>query len=107
MAMVLNIELDLKYGSMSFADWLCSVIALALGLKTIRDLVDKDSTRMGIAYAHLTASHSWDYMGYMRYVGYAARSSKIHMWLLKLEYSKFSLHKKWNNCPHPYRIVIA
>ena len=66
----------LKYGSMSFADWLWSVIAPALGLKTIPDLLDTNSTHTSIAYAHLTAPHSIDYMGYVRHVGHAARSSK-------------------------------
>ena len=61
---------------MPFADWLWSVVAPALGLKTIPDLLDKNGTHMGIAYAHLTAQHSCDYMGYVRHVGHAARSSK-------------------------------
>ena len=77
MAGVLHIELDLKYVSVSFADWLWSVIAPPLGLKTIPDLLDTNSTHTGIAYAHLTAPHSCDYMGYVRHVGQAARSSKI------------------------------
>ena len=29
------------------------------------------------------------------------------MWLLELEYAKFSLHEKWINCLYPYRTVIA
>ena len=61
---------------MSFADWLRSVIAPALGLKTIPDLLDTNSIHTGIAYAHLTASHSCDYMGYVRHVGHATGSSK-------------------------------
>ena len=61
---------------MSFADWLWSVIAPALGLKTIPDLLDTNSTHTGIAYAHLTAPHFRDYMGYVRHVGHAARSGK-------------------------------
>ena len=69
---------DLKYGSMSFPDWPRSVIAPALGLKMILDLLVTISIYMGIAYAHLTASHSCDYMGYVRHVGHAARSSKNH-----------------------------
>ena len=43
----------LKYGSMSVADWLSSVTALALRLKTIPDMLDTN-INMGIAYAHLT-----------------------------------------------------
>ena len=54
---------------MSFADWLWSVITPALGLKTIPDLLDTNSTYTGITYAHITASHSCDYMGYVRRVG--------------------------------------
>ena len=64
---------------MSFADWPWSVIAPALGLKTTPDLLDTNGTYTGIAYAHLTAPHSCDYMGYVRHVGHAARSSKNHM----------------------------
>ena len=61
---------------MFFADWLSSVIAPALGLKTIPDLLDTDSTQTGIAYVYLTAPHSCDYMGYVHHVGHAAGSSK-------------------------------
>ena len=43
-------------------------------MKTIADQLDANSAYMGIAYAHLNASHSSDYMGY---AGHAARSSKI------------------------------
>ena len=46
-------------------------------------------------------------MGYIRHVGHAGRSSKNHMRLLGLEYAKFSLREKWNNCLHPYRTVIV
>ena len=85
-----------------------TVIALALGLKTIPDLLDKNSTHMhGHRIAHLIASHSCDYMGYVRHVGHAAWNSKNHMWLLGLEYAKFSLREKWNNCLHPYQTVIV
>ena len=98
---------DLKYGSTSFADWLWSVIALALGFKTIPDLQDTNSTHTGIAYAHLTAPGTCDYMGYVQNVGHSARSCKNHLWLLRLEYAKFSLYEKWNNCPHPYQTIIA
>ena len=64
---------------MSFADWLWSVIAPALGFKTTPDLLDTNSTHTGIEYAHLTAPHSCDYMDYVRHVGHAARSSKNHV----------------------------
>ena len=53
---------------MSFADWLWSVIAPALGLKTIPYLLDTNSAHTDIAYANLTAQHSCDYMGYVRHV---------------------------------------
>ena len=43
----------------------------------------------------------------IRHVGYVARSSKNDRWLLWLEYAQFSLHEKWNNCPHPYLTVGA
>ena len=32
---------------------------------------------------------------------------KNHLWLLGLEYAKFSLHEKWKNGTHPYRTVKA
>ena len=86
---------------MSFADWLWLVIAPVLGLHMIPDLLDTNNTHTGIAYAHLTALHSCDYMGYVRHVGNAVRSSKNHMSLFDLEYAKLSLHEKFNNCPHP------
>ena len=80
MAGVLHIELGLKNrGSMSFADWLWSVIASAFGLKTIPDLLDTNSTHTGIAYVHLAAPDSCHYKGYIRHVGHAARSSKNNM----------------------------
>ena len=44
------------------------------------DLLETNSTHMGIAYAHLTAPHSYDYMGYVRHVGHAVRrEQKSHM----------------------------
>ena len=36
----------------------------------------KQYTHTGIAYAHLTATHSREYMGYVRHVGEAASSKK-------------------------------
>ena len=71
---VLHIELGLKYGSMSFADWLWSVIAPALELKPIPELLDTNNTHKGIAYDHLTAPYSGDYTGYVRHVGHAAKA---------------------------------
>ena len=59
MAGFLHIELEswnLKYGSISFADWLWSVISPALMLKTISDVLDTNSTHTGIAYAHRTCT---------------------------------------------------
>ena len=55
MAGVLRIQLGLKIRVyVLHPDWLWSVIAPALGLKTIPDLLDTNSTQTGIAYAHLT-----------------------------------------------------
>ena len=42
----------LKY-RMSFADWFWSVIALALRLKNVLDILDTYSTQTGTAYTHL------------------------------------------------------
>ena len=94
---------------MSFADWMWSVIAPALGLKTIPDLLGTNSTHThtGIAYDHLIGSHSCNYVGYVHHVGHAARRSNNHTWLLGLEYATFSIHEKWINCTDPYRTVIA
>ena len=69
---------DLKHGSISFAEWLWSVIAPAPGLTTIPDLLYK-TVHMCIAYAYHTAPHTCDYMGYLRYVGHAARIIKPHI----------------------------
>ena len=65
---------DIKYGSMIFTVWLWSVIAQAFGLKTITNILDTNSTDIGIANVYLTCTS--DYMGFVRCVGYAERSSK-------------------------------
>ena len=59
------------------------------------------STRTGIAYAHLTAPHTCNYMSCVRCTEHAASSSKKAsvITLLRLEYAKFSFHEKWNNWP--------
>ena len=80
---------DLKYGSMFFTDLLWLVISPALVLKTIPDLLDANSTLTGIAYIYLIAPHTYHYMGYVRHVGHAARSSKNHMWFIYLFISTF------------------
>ena len=73
-----------------------------------------------------SAPHINDYMGYAHnvwhvvngsksdllqptHVAYCARREKQQQsqWLLWLEYAKFSLHEKWNNCLHPYVTVSA
>ena len=51
-----------------------SMVAPALGLKTIPDLLDTNSRHTGIAYANLTTPHTCDYMGYVHHVQLAARS---------------------------------
>ena len=51
----LDIELELKYGSTSFVDWLWSVIAPALGFKTIPDALDE--------FSHIHTQHNCDYVG--------------------------------------------
>ena len=89
---------------MSFADWLWSVVALALRLKTTPDVLDTNSTHTGITQAHFVAPHTCDCIDNVRYVGHTVRYSRNHQWLLGLEHIKFSLHEKWNKCQHPYRI---
>ena len=59
-------SLDLKYGCISFADWLRSTIAPVLGLKMITDLPDTNSMHTSIAHVHHTAPHTGDYMGNVR-----------------------------------------
>ena len=86
---------------------LLHVFMSAIGWKTISDLLDTNSTHTGITYAHLPASHSCDYMGYVCHVWHAAKCNNNHMWIPGVEYVNLSLHEKWNNCLHPYRIVIA
>ena len=66
---VLHIELGLKIRVMSFADWLWSVITLTIGLKTIPDLLDTNSTHTGIAYYYITAPHACGHMRYVHHVG--------------------------------------
>ena len=66
-------KLSVRYGSMSFDDWRWSEISPALGLQTISDALDTNSTHTVIAYAHLayiTHAHICDYMGYVRHVGH-------------------------------------
>ena len=60
---------------MSFADSLWSVIAWALRLNTTSDLLDTNRTHTSIPYAHtLPAPNTFDYKGYICYVGYAAKN---------------------------------
>ena len=49
---------DLKYESMAFADWNWSVIAPALGLKTIPDLLDTITIHTGMAFAYIIAPYT-------------------------------------------------
>ena len=72
-------EQGLKIRSVSFTDWLWSVIEPALGWKTIPDLLHINSTHMVIAYAHLTAPRTSDYLGYVGHVRHAVRSSSNHV----------------------------
>ena len=83
------------------------MIALVLGLETIPDLQNTNSTHTGIAYAHLTAPHSCVYVGYVRHEDHAREAANNQMCLFGLEYAKFSLHEKWNKYLHPYQTVIA
>ena len=62
---------------MSFADWLWSIIAPALGLQIIPDLQDTNSTHTGIAYAHLTAPYTCDNMSYVNHVGMLREAAKM------------------------------
>ena len=102
-----TLDFDLSNGSVLC--WL-AVVSDCTGARIKNDTRHarhKQYTHTGIAYVHLIAPHTCDYMGYVRHVGHATRRSKNHMWVRGLEYAKFSLHEKWNNCPHPYRTVIV
>ena len=91
---------DLKYNSMSFADWLWLHRS---GLKMI--LAVLDSTNMSIAYAHLTCTtHLWVHGLCMPCRACCEKQEKL-LWLLELEYAKFSVQEKWNYCLHAYLIV--
>ena len=90
--------------------WL-AVVSDCIGARVendMRPVRHKQYTHTGIAYAHITAPHSWCYIVYLCYLEHDASSSKKNqLWLLVLEYVKFSLPNNWNNFPHPCRTVIA
>ena len=65
---VVHIELWLKIWILSFADQLWSVIAVALGLKTIPYLLDTNSTHTFITNTYLITLYICDYMGYACHV---------------------------------------
>ena len=72
----------------------CTVIALAIGLKTIPDVLDINYTQA----SHMPTSptpHICDDMGCVCHVGHAVRSSRNQL-LLWLEHAKFLFHQ-WNN----------
>ena len=91
---------------MSFADWLCWVIEPALGLKTIPDLLDINSTYTAF---HMPRSpHHTPVTTWVMYATYGTlREAAKIIWLLGLEYAKFSLHEKWNNCRHLCQTVMS
>ena len=79
MAGVLHIELGLKIG-VYVLRWL-AVVSDSTGARVENDTrpawhKQYTNNKQGITYAHLTASHSCDCMGYVRHVGHAARNSK-------------------------------
>ena len=37
----------------------------------------------------------------IQYIDVTLKSNKIHVRLLEVEYAKFSLYEKWNNCLQP------
>ena len=69
---------DLRYGYMSFADWLWSVIAPALALKMISNLLG-------------TSNRPWRIR---------CQKTQNTLIILVTEYAEFSLHEKWNNCSY-------
>ena len=75
---VLHIELELKI--QVYVLRLLAVVSDCTGARIENDTRPaRQTTHTGIAYAHLTAAHCCDYMGYVRHVGHAARSSKNHV----------------------------
>ena len=57
-AVGLHIELGLKCGSTTFADWLWSVIAPALAMKKIPDLLDTNSTNSQASHMPTSSHHT-------------------------------------------------
>ena len=95
---VIHIELGLKT-RMYVLHWLAVVV---LGLNTISDKLDTNSTHTGIAYSHLTCTtHLWLH-GLC--TAHCEKQQKSQC-PFGLEHAKFSFHKKWNNCVHPYLTV--
>ena len=82
----------LKYRSVSFADWLLTVIAPVLGLKPISDVLDTNSThtRTHTRASHIPAHHTCYCMDYVCHVGYTARCRKKSS-VIASQYSKCSL----------------
>ena len=75
--------LDLKYGSMSFAHWLWSVIAPALGMKTTSDLQDTKTVHTRKSHVrtspHHTPATTW-YMSAMQGTQQQAANSPLIIW---------------------------
>ena len=90
---------DLNYWSMAFADRLWSVIAPALWLKMISDVLDTNSI-------HLTCTTHHCLHGQLCMPCTWKKAAQINDYLLlMLEHANFSLHEKWNNCINPYLTV--
>ena len=87
---------------MFFADWLWSVTAPAVGLKTISDLLDTNINHTGILYA-ISSHHTY----VTTWAMYAIYGTLQEAAKITDEYNKFSLHEKWNNGLHHYRTVNA
>ena len=103
MAGVLHIELGLKI-RVYVLRWM-AVVGECTGARVENDT--RPAGHKQCTHGHCICSpHVIDhYIDYVRHVGHAARSN--HLRLFGLEYDKFSLHEKWNNCPHSCQTVIA
>ena len=102
-------SMDLKYGSMSSADWLWSAIARhgRSGWKRYQTHWAQTVHTRAMDMPTSPALHTCDFMDYAHRLGHAARRSQKSQWLLDLELAKFSLREKWNDGPHPYLTVSA
>ena len=101
---LVELALKLRVYVLSWLAVVCDCTGARTENNILPDVLDTNSIDACIAYMftspapHLGLCTPWR----ARY----EKQQKSH-WLFALEYAKFSLQEKWNNCPHPYRTVGA